>query len=125
MATNKDNAGENIISKIEFAMFDIQCSSGYSLDRARPYDGQPHTDQGERGKAIVVGLTMRDVSDCMVRGFLDAAGKGDTKNPVHDDIYNIDNDKIDFGAVIQNSMCWIEKYMEIFPNVPKLKEREL
>ena len=54
-----------------FILKQIQGSSAFSLDQARPYDGQPHTDQGLRGKTFVSGLTMRDVADCMVRGFLD------------------------------------------------------
>ena len=40
------------------------------LDRDRPYDGQPHTDAGERGRTMVEGLTMRDVVDCFVRSSL-------------------------------------------------------
>lgn len=42
------------------------------------------------------------------------------KNPIHDDIYKIDMN-IDPGAVIKNALCYVEKMMGIFPNVPKLK----
>jgi len=105
---------------MEYAFFDSQGSTGYSLDRDRLYDGQPHTDSGIRGKTEVKGLTMRDVKDCMVRGFLDAAGMGDKKYPVTDDVYQIDLEKLDPVAVMQNAVCWIEKYMGIYPNVPEL-----
>ena len=102
------------------AMADCQGSSAYSLDRDRPYDGQTHTVSGERGKALVEGLTMRDVADCIVRGFLDAAGIH-RKNPIRDDLFAIpDLDDLDPVAIIQNTACWIERYMGIYPNVPKL-----
>ncbi|MFW6272882.1 MAG: hypothetical protein ACOC2U_03785, partial [bacterium] len=39
----------------------------------RPYNGQPHTDQGERGRTEVKGLTMRDIQDCFVKAVLDSA----------------------------------------------------
>lgn len=113
---------KNFNDFLEMAMFEIQGESGYSLERDREYNGQSHTDSGVRGKTIVSGLTMRDISDCIVRGFLDAAGLGDTVYPIRDDIYRIDLDKIDPGAVINNTMCWVEKYMGIYPNVPKVKK---
>ena len=104
---------------LEWAMTEIQGSSALSLDRNRPYDSQPQTNQGERGKRLVSGLTMRDISDCMVLGFLDAAGI-DREVPIHDDIYNINFEDIDPGAVIQNATCHIEKLMGIYPNLPEL-----
>ena len=110
---------ESISRLIEKALVDCQGDSAFRMDRERPYNGQPHTDSGKRGKAFVEGLTMRDVSDCIVRGFLDAGGI-ETENPVHDDIYKIDGESLDPGAVIQNALCWVEKYMGIYPNVPKL-----
>ena len=113
---------DNFINKLEFAFFDIQGSSGYSLERKRPYDGQPHTDSGQRGKTEVKGLTMRDIKDCMVKAFLDCGGLGDKKYPVTDDVYSIDLKDIDPVAVMQNTTCWIEKYMGIFPNVSKLTD---
>ena len=111
---------DDFINKLKWAMSDIQGCSALSLERGRPYDGQAHTDNGERGKELVHGLTMRDIADCIVRGFLDAAGI-ERQHPIHDDIYNIDLENIDPGAVIQNATCWIEKYMGIFPNVPGLE----
>jgi hypothetical protein len=113
--------GEEFNKMMKWAMAEIQGSSAYSLERDRPYDGQPHTDQGERGKQLVAGLTMRDVADCMVLGFLDAAGI-ERERPIRDDIYTIDLPDIDPGAVIQNALCHIEKMMGIYPNVPGLKE---
>jgi len=108
---------------LESAMSDCQGSSAYSLDRNRTYDGQAHTDDGERGKTLVEGLTMRDVADCIVRGFLDAGGIH-RKNPIRDDLYTIpDLDDLDPGAVIQNTTCWIERYMGIFPNLPRTEEK--
>lgn len=68
-------------------------------DRQRPYNGQPWTAHGVRGSATVVGLSMRDVGDCIARG---AALSGE----------NIRD------AVIQNALCEIEKMMGTFPNVP-------
>ncbi len=84
-------------TEMNFALKEIQGSTGFSLDRNRDYDGQPHTDSGTRGKTEVKGLTMRDVSDCIVLAFLDSAGfMGlEIKNPIHDDIYKIDLEKID------------------------------
>ena len=104
---------------LEKAFADCQGDSAFRMDRDRPYNGQPHTDYGKRGKTLVEGLTMRDVSDCIVKGFLDAGGI-QTDNPIRDDIYKIDGEKIDPGAVIQNALCHIEKMMGIYPNVPKL-----
>ena len=117
---NKEQEGFN--QTLEWAIFELQGSSGLSLERNRPYDGQPHTDQGERGKQIVKGLTMRDIADCIVRGFL-TCGHIDREVPIHDDIYTIDLNDIDPGAVIKNAICHIERYMGIFPNLPpKLQE---
>lgn len=77
--------------------------------RERPYLGQPHTGWGERGRTKVEGLTMRDIGDCIARGFAEAVRE---------------NDKWTFNetCVVQNAMCNIEKMMGIFPNVGKLKE---
>ncbi len=113
-----------IENEMEYAFKEIQGSTGFSLDRNRDYDGQPHTDSGTRGKTEVKGLTMRDISDCIVLGLIDSAPGLEIKNPIHDDIYKIDLEKIDPGAAIQNAMCRIEKYMGIFPNVPKLETND-
>lgn len=120
------------IDKIPFndwmrmTMQDIQGSSAYSWDRNRPYNGQPHTDNGIRGKQIVTGLTMRDILDCFVAGLLDCCG-GDqpelyaqADKPLHDLMYQVDLVKIDPGAWGQNMTCRIEKMMGIFPNIPPI-----
>ena len=96
-----------------------QGDTAFSMDRDRPYNGQSHTDAGERGKTMVEGLTMRDVADCIVRGFLDAGGI-ETEAPIWDDVYKIDED-LDPQAVVQCTMCWVEKYMGIFPNIPGME----
>lgn len=40
------------------------------MKRNRQYNGQSHTDQGERGKTLVEGLTMRDICDCFIKAVL-------------------------------------------------------
>ena len=106
--------------ELKWAFADIQGSTAYSMCRDRPYDGQPHTSNGERGKTLVEGLTMRDVADCAVLAIL-ACGGVNRENPIWDDVYNIDFSKIDPIAIIQNMGCNIEKMMGIYPNVPELK----
>jgi len=54
---------------LEKAFADCQGDSAFTMDRDRAYNGQLHTDCGERGKTLVEGLTMRDVSDCFVKDF--------------------------------------------------------
>ncbi len=104
-------------------MNECQGSTAYSLEKDRAYDGQSHTHNGIRGKEMVKGLTVRDITDCIVKGFLDASG-GIPLNPVHDDIYNIDLSKRDPGAIIQNTVCHIEKMMGIFPNLPGKRKKQ-
>jgi hypothetical protein len=73
--------------------------------RDRPYDGQPWTAHGERGRQIVAGLTVRDIGDCIARGTVLLSGlDGETQN--------IDN------RVIEAALLEIEKMMGIYPNVP-------
>lgn len=85
------------------------------MDRNRPYSGQSHTDEGERGKTLVEGLTMRDVADCMVVGFLEASGSY-PENPTRNDMYAV-SQLPSPGAAITCAMCNIEKMMGIFPNI--------
>ncbi|HKU53138.1 MAG TPA: hypothetical protein VJQ25_11760 [Nitrospira sp.] len=86
------------------------------LDRDRPYDGQIHTDQGERGKTLVEGLTMRDILDCYVRACFDASGLMPEEWPAT--IHELPWQDMDPVAIGQNLTCWIERYMGIFPNIP-------
>ena len=105
-------------------------------DRNRPYNGQLHTDFGEREKTLVKGLTMRDISDCIAQGFLAASHDSSLQDKTsamcpeekwyhknnweYNDLYKIKMD-IDPMAVIQNALCYIEAYMGIFPNIGKSK----
>lgn len=90
-----------------------------ALNRERPYDGQPHTDEGTRGSEPVVGLTMRDIKDCFVIGAFRSTGLPVDQYPA--DIYGIDWSDIDPMAVAQNMLCAVEERMGIFPNVPPLE----
>lgn len=105
---------------LKWAFAEVQGSTAYSMDKNRPYDGQDHTDQGERGKTIVQGLTMRDIADCIVKGFL-ACGGVHRENPIYDDVYGFNLDDIDPIAVVKNATCNIEKLMGIYPNIESLQ----
>jgi len=97
------------------------------FDPNRPFDGQPHTDQGERGKTLVAGLRFRDVCDCFVIGWLQAAGRSalaESLTATYNDIYECDED-IDPLAVMQNMVCEMERRMGIFPNVLRERERPM
>jgi hypothetical protein len=105
-------------------MDDVTKSNRYAK-RVRPYDGQSHTDEGERGKTLVEGLTLRDVCDCMAMGMLDASGIRELQDAaekggwMYDDLYKLED--FDPVAAIQNMACRIEMMMGIFPNVPKFE----
>lgn len=101
-----------------------------TTDPARPFTGQPHTDQGQRGKTEVKGIRFRDLADCAARAFVDASGmegeegeemrqRRDDGTLNYNDVYNIPLDDIDPLAFIQNLCCQVEKAMGIWPNVPK------
>jgi len=112
---------ENFNKELNFALQSINGSSDYQNDRERPYNGQPHTDHGKRGKTIVQGLTMRDIFDCFVMGYLEASGNSDKVRENkwrYNDVYNKSEFDIDPIAVGQRMMCNIEKMMKIFPNLP-------
>jgi len=92
------------------------------FDPGRPFNGQPHTYQGERGKTLVVGLRFRDVCDCFVIGWLQAAGRSqlaESGNATYNDVYECGED-IDPIAVMQNMSVEMEKRMGIYPNVDRL-----
>jgi hypothetical protein len=95
-------AGEIDFDRLDALLFAEQECPQRS-DRNRPYLGQSHTADGERGKTSVEGLTMRDVSDCIRRGIALATSKYGGLDPV---------------AAAQNTCCEIEKMMGIFPNLP-------
>lgn len=103
-----------------------------NMKRDRPYNGQPHTDTGERGRTEVRGVTFRDLRDCYIRAWFLASGhiskakydeacKGENAALSEHDLYGFDLDKVDPMAVFQNFSCEVEKLMGIFPNVPPLK----
>lgn len=136
-----DADSDDFKEQLAFQIWSTQSSSDYRNDRERPYNGQPWTDQGERGKTEVKGLTMRDIADCIVKAFLLSSctddkqafdyacktegrvitpyEKAETGTWRYQDMYEIDLSKISPGAVIQNATCEIEKMMGIFPNIPK------
>ena len=105
-----------------------------SMVRDRPYKGQPHTADGVRGSTQVVGLTMRDIRDCMLRGFvlahiyegenreiIEEAFKGEKGTINSSDLFRMVGD-VDPVAVMQNTLCEIEKVMGIFPNTPQITQ---
>ena len=160
-----DMNNENFNEELNFAVWSTDSTSDYDNSRERPYNGQLHTHHGERGKTEVKGLTMRDISDCLVKAMLLSSpplngkdkefdekftkkytyvnedviptqylldniddypyDKADLGLWRHNDIYKLDFNNIDPGAVIQNLCCEIEQMMGIFPNVPKLNLNEI
>ena len=90
-------------------------------DRERPYNGQPQTVEGERGRTIVRGLSFRDVRDCFIRGCFMASGL--SRNEWPDSVYDLPWHRIDIIAVQQNMSCEMERLMGIFPNVPGVEPR--
>jgi hypothetical protein len=124
------------------AMLD-HMGSDVSMQRGRPYSGQPWTTDGVRGNEIIRNITFRDMRDCFVRGFIlsHQSYKEGTMEPVEpnytlitecqkgvnaaicqNDMYTLVGD-IDPMAVWQNIHCEIEKMMGIFPNIdPVLKK---
>ena len=116
-----DASDENFEAKLDIAIRATDGSSAWSNDRERPYDGQPHTDSGERGKTIVEGLTMRDIVDCYVRGYLyscpDGYDRAESGKWTWNSLHEVE-DIPDPMAVAQNMSVEIEKMMGIFPNVP-------
>lgn len=68
-----DAGDEDFKEKLDFELWSTQSSSDYRNDRERPYNGQSWTDDGERGKTEVKGLTMRDIKDCLIIAMLESA----------------------------------------------------
>lgn len=93
-----------------------------ALDRKRPYNGQPWTSVGTRGSQEVSGITMRDIRDCYIRACFECSCLLPSEYPKS--IYDLDWNNIDPIAVIQATLCWIERYMGIFPNVTHLSFEE-
>ena len=93
-----------------------------TLDRNRPYDGQSWTDAGERGKQVISGITMRDLRDCFIMACFHSSGLLPEEYPRT--IYELPWEDIDPMAVSQNLVCGIERYMGIFPNIPRSQSDE-
>ena len=99
--------------------------SDHTTDKNRPFSGQAHTHQGERGKTEVKGIRFRDLADCAVRAFVvscETAGgelrkRCDDGTLNHNDLFTFDMEDMDPLAFIQNLCCEVEKAMGIFPNV--------
>ena len=88
------------------------------LDPTRPYDGQPHTDYGERGKTEIKGITFRDLQDCFIRACFESSGLPIEEWP--GSVYDLPWREMDILAVAQNLSTGVEKFMGIYPNVPRL-----
>lgn len=138
-----DMSDPDFEQQYNFAIWSTDSASDYRNDRERPYNGQPHTDDGERGKTEVKGLTMRDIRDCLIQAMLVSSvdeklakkvfeisndpdiGKGTSYAAKGtwrvQDVYEVDFSKVDPLAICQNLTCFIEHYMGIFPNVSLLK----
>ncbi len=84
-------------------------------DRDRPYAGQPWTSDGDRGRTLVEGVTMRDVRDCFILALFSSQPYGKPRPETVDDL---DLKELSLEAVSQNLACWLERYMGIFPNLP-------
>jgi hypothetical protein len=95
--------------------------SGIFQDSRRPYSGQSHTDQGERGKEEVRGLTMKDITDCVRVALWESAGSSENAET----IFDVDLSEVDPIAVEQNVTCNIEKMMDIYPNIPKTESTDI
>jgi len=65
-----DSTSENFEEELKFNIWSTQSSSDYDNSRDRPYNGQPWTDDGERGKQEVSGVTLRDLKDCLIKAML-------------------------------------------------------
>jgi len=110
-----------VIEEVLVSMFDEAGNYLQTMFPDRPYDGQPHTCAGERGRTEVRGLTMRDIQDCFIRAAFTASGLPEEAWPKT--VYDLPWDLMDPIAVAQVMGCEIEKRMGIYPNVPPLKER--
>lgn len=141
----KDYPEIPVVDIADLSQVIVSLEGSKTMNPDRAYDGQPHTHTGERGKAEVKGLTMRDIRDCFIRAFIishpyyvydevkrvctlkrqepnatliDEANKGTEALLDGNDVYDLVGD-IDPIAVSQNLTCEIEKMMGIYPNIEK------
>lgn len=113
---NKEEFKENLSEILENL-----APSGIFQDRHRPYNGQPHTDNGIRGMQQVQKITMRDICDCLRIAIWESCGSPENA----ESIFDCDLSVCDPLALEQNLTCNIEKMMGIFPNVPKLSFNDI
>lgn len=107
----------------------------HTTHKDRPFTGQPHTHDGERGKTEVKGIRFRDLADCSARAYVRACmmpeelsnelnRRADDGTLNYNDLYRIDDPGMDPVALIQNIICEVEKQMSIYPNVPRLESQD-
>ncbi len=102
--------------QIAEAIEDLECLGLQDvLNRNRSYNGQRWTDDGERGKTLVQGLTMRDIRDCLILAFYDSCPPG--LRVFSKSVEDLPLTEMSLEAISQNLTCWIERYMGIFPNI--------
>lgn len=110
----------DLVSPVDLPQF-LKNIEGGSYDdifrRSRPYKGQPHTFDGERGKTEVKKLTFRDLKDCLIRAFYDSSGLPPHEYPK--DVYQLPLEAMDPIAICQNLCVEVEKVMGIYPNIPE------
>ena len=82
------------------------------INETPPYNGQPHTSYGERGKVEIKGIKFSDLYQA-----ISVAIKQSCVNEEE-----FDKIPIDVEAVAQNLNCNVEKLMGIFPNIEKLHQ---
>lgn len=108
---------DGFIERLEQAVEDMsQSNYAQTLLRDRPYDGQPWTDLGERGKQEIKGITMRDLRDCYIRACYLSSGLSTEQYPKS--VYELPWDDMSPIAIAQNLTCEVERVMGIFPNLP-------
>jgi len=113
---SKAKVAKQILDAIE----DIECIGlADVLDRNHSYNGQPWTSDGERGQAMVEGLTMRDIRDCLILAFYSSTPDIEflMKETPPQSVEDLPLEKMSLEAISQNLACWLERYMGIFPNV--------
>ncbi len=103
-------------------MFDKGNAYVEALVGDRPFDGQAHTDQGERGRQEVKGVSYRDLRDAYVIACFQASGLEPKDYPKT--IYELPWDQMDPGAVASNMVCEVERRQGVYPNVDSVKNAD-
>ena len=114
----KRNEKETPISSINDLTNVIDQFNAHNIDPNRPFTGQAHTVQGERGMTEVNGIRLRDIADCIAIGLInstlnmDLREKIDNKTLTYNDLFTLDFNKIDPVALIQSACYQIEHAMK-------------